>query len=409
MSEFAAAEFAAAEFAAAAAEATQAAARDFHLTRDITAAKTDFSRELHKSFVGEGIYFNENECSFVTNGYLEKKELVDKKGTKYENVNMMPEEVFRDFLRSLPEDTQRKMMEYRNENPKSPILDAKKQEIARNKTTKAPQGPMQSNFDTLNTPEPQNMTPAEKKTWTDKFIDAANWIGAAIWKGIEKLKKLVKENKDAIKFVGKLFLLKYLTETTLNSMLAGSNGCWVVDAATGEQMYQISTEKDANKCKCEDTPNSGQIYQQCEIECRNVKGSAQNYGGCLGVSCNCKDTTGVVTAQNYNVKVVKDNCYTMFAKVLSATGLMVSDFVGTVEDGFYNITDGFKNALSNSWKIAIIIAIGVFVLGIAYLIFYFNNKRRNAKLAAVQPASSSTSINVSTSPSANPPGSSSLI
>lgn len=391
------------EFAAVA-EATKAAARDFHLTRDITAAPNEFSSELHKSFVGEHIYFHENTCLFETQGVIETKELVDKNGNKYDNVSMMPEEVFRDFLRSLPEDTQKKMMEYRTENPNPPILDAKKQEIARNKTAEAPQGAMQSSFDKLNKPEPQNMTPAEKKTWVDTVIDAAKWIGAAIWKGLQKLWKFIEKNQKSVEFVGKLFLLKYLTETTLNSMLAGSNGCWVVDAATGEQMYQISTEKDANKCKCEDTPNSGQIYKQCEIECRNVKGSAQNYGGCLGVSCNCKDTTGVVTAQNYNVKVVKDNCYTMFAKVLAATGLMVSDFVGTVEDGFYNITDGFKNALSNSWKIAIIIAACAVFLGILYLIFYFNNKRRNAKLAAVQPASSSTSINVSTSP----PGSSSL-
>jgi hypothetical protein len=270
--------------------------------------------------------------------------------------------------------------------------------------SKADLGAAAPAHEALNTKPPgANATPAEIKTYWETITNAADVVGNFIVNSVNRLIQLIKDNKESVKFIGKLFLIKYLTETTLNSMLAGSNGCWVVDAVTGNQVFQINTDKDANKCKCEvdsGTTHIGSIYQACEIQCRNVSGSAQNYGGCLGTSCNCKDTTGVITPQNYTVKVVNDNCYTMFAKVLSATGLMVSDFVGGVADGFYNITDAFKSVFSKWWILAIVGGIILVIVVIVYLVMYFKSKKNNARQ---QGGPNITVVSSAPPPSAPPP------
>lgn len=392
------------EFEAAAIEAAiKGAARDFHLSRDITVAPNEFTRELHKTIVGENIYFEENKCYYVTDGRLESKELgVDSQNREYRDVNEMPQEKFEEFLRTLPQDTQIKMTEYRKNNPIT-IVEAPEQLKAREASRTANQGAMADYYADVTKPKPEGMSVAEEKTYWETFTDALNYIMNGIIKGIKKLWEFIEKNQKSVEFVAKCFLLKYLTETTLNSMLAGSNGCWVVDAVTGNQVFQINTDKDANKCKCEvdsGTTHIGSIYQACEIQCRNVSGSAQNYGGCLGTSCNCKDTTGVITPQNYTVKVVNDNCYTMFAKVLSATGLMVSDFVGGVADGFYNITDAFKSVFSKWWILAIVGGIILVIVVIVYLVMYFKSKKNNARQ---QGGPNITVVSSAPPPSAPPP------
>ena len=381
----------------------EAAAREVRLTVNLPINDIPFRDGLHKSIFGGNIVFDGKECTYKTKGKVELKELgKDASGKDYESINEMPPEKFSAFLQSLPEDTQRDMQEYRTKNP-SEIVDEVKQTKAREASRTANQGAMTDYHSKVTDPKPEGMSVAEEKTYWETFTDALNYMMNGIIKGIKKLWEFIEKNQKSVEFVAKCFLLKYLTETTLNSMLAGSNGCWVVDAVTGNQVFQINTDKDANKCKCEvdsGTTHTGSIYQACDIQCRNVSGSAQNYGGCLGTSCNCKDTTGVITPQNYTVKVVNDNCYTMFAKVLSATGLMVSDFVGGVADGFYNITDAFKSVFSKWWILAIVGGIILVIVVIVYLVMYFKSKKNNARQ---QGGPNITVVSSAPPPSAPPP------
>jgi hypothetical protein len=370
---------------------------------------TEMRMSAEKSVMGPSIDLSvEGKISFLENGNTEAIDLGINQETQenYKNISEMTPKDFNALMTKIPDNVAADINNHLKKNPTA-LADIETKQQALNKSlnvSKADLGAAAEFNDALKTPEPgPNATPAEVKTYWETITNAADVVGKFIVNSINRLLQLIKDNKESIKFIGKLFLIKYLTETTLNSMLAGSNGCWVVDAATGNQVFQINTDKDANKCKCEvdsGTTHTGSIYQQCQIQCRNVSGSAQNYGGCLGTSCNCKDTTGVITPQNYTVKVVNDNCYTMFAKVLSATGLMVSDFVGGVADGFYNITDAFKSVFSKWWILAIVGGIILVIVVIVYLVMYFKSKKNNARQ---QGGPNITVVSSAPPPSAPPP------
>lgn len=373
-----------AEFGRTAAESHLRALNELH----VLTPTPEMRISAEKSVMGPKIDVSvEGKISFSENGTKREIELGINEETKeeYKNISEMSPADFKTLMLKIPDNVAVEIGNNLKKNPTA-LVDIETKIKALKKSLNVPAeklGASAPALEALKTPEPgPNATPAEVKTYWETITNAADVVGNFIVNSVNRLIQLIKDNKESVKFIGKLFLIKYLTETTLNSMLAGSNGCWVVDAVTGNQVFQINTDKDANKCKCEvdsGTPNSGPIYQACDIQCRNVSGSAQNYGGCLGTSCNCKDTTGVITPQNYTVKVVNDNCYTMFAKVLSATGLMVSDFVGGVADGFYNITDAFKSVFSKWWILAIVGGIILVIVVIVYLVMYFKSKKNNAR------------------------------
>ena len=250
---------------------------------------------------------------------------------------------------------------------------------------------------------PADMAEADKPGWWERKFNAAKEMARIIGNSCIKFAKWLyeqaKENKKMIFDIGKIFLIKYLTEQALNSMLAASNGCWLVDAATGSQVYQINNSTDGKMCTCDGTKtaDSRPVYDQCRTHCALVPNHAQTYAGCTDMSCNCTNSvTGDLTPQNYSVKIINNNCYTMFAQVLSTTGLMISDFVGTVADGVYNIASGIGSAFKSWYYVLIAIGIVLVIVGCYYVYRAFKNK----KLAAQGNASTTV---VLASPSAAPP------
>lgn len=333
--------------------------------------------------------------------------LEDSNGKKFENISDMNDAEFKDFL------TNKVPVEFRNaiiegrESPNNPrsIVEKKQQlESMKKSLAKVGQGAVKD-LEALDREPgpPADMSEAEKPGWWERKFNAAKEMARIIGNSCIKFAKWLyeqaKENKKMIFDIGKIFLIKYLTEQALNSMLAASNGCWLVDAATGSQVYQINNSTDGKMCTCDGTKtaDSRPVYDQCRTHCALVPNHAQTYAGCTDMSCNCTNSvTGDLTPQNYSVKIINNNCYTMFAQVLSTTGLMISDFVGTVADGVYNIASGIGSAFKSWYYALIAIGIVLVIVGCYYVYRAFKNK----KLAAQGNASTTV---VLASPSAAPP------
>jgi hypothetical protein len=357
---------------------------------------------------GEKITLEPGKMVLTEGGKKTPIPLEDSNGKKFENISEMNDKEFQDFLSSVPPEFQNAIIEGRDAktNPRS-IASPEDQVKAFKKTIELPaeqHGAMKPNLELVVAEGPPvDMAEADKPGWWERKFNAAIEMARAIGRSCidlaNKLYEAAKENKKMIFDIGKIFLIKYLTEQALNSMLAASNGCWLVDAATGSQVYQINNSTDGKMCTCDGTKtaDSRPVYDQCRTHCALVPNHAQTYAGCVDMSCNCTNSvTGDLTHQNYSVKIINNNCYTMFAQVLSTTGLMISDFVGTVADGVYNIASGIGSAFS-SWYYALI-AIGVVlvIVGCYYVYRAFKNK----KLAAQGNASTTV---VLASPSAAPP------
>jgi hypothetical protein len=333
--------------------------------------------------------------------------LKDSTGKEFNDISEMTDKEFQDFLTNkVPVEFQNAMIEGR-ESPNNPrsISNQKDQlEAKRRSLARPPQGDVAvlEGLDRATKP-PADMPEAEKPGWWERKFEAskemARIIGNSCIEMAKWLYEQAKENKKMIFDIGKIFLIKYLTEQALNSMLAASNGCWLVDAATGSQVDQINNSTDGKMCTCDGTKtaDSRPVYDQCRTHCALVPNHAQTYAGCVDMSCNCTNSvTGDLTPQNYSVKIINNNCYTMFAQVLSTTGLMISDFVGTVADGVYNIASGIGSAFKSWYYALIAIGIVLVIVGCYYVYRAFKNK----KLAAQGNASTTV---VLASPSAAPP------
>lgn len=213
-------------------------------------------------------------------------------------------------------------------------------------------------------------------------------------------------------------VLGVLSFAALNQMAKSSNGCYVFDTVTGAQLEKISTGDQPCDCTYKGKPgqssadilSGGAVRAACEAHCADNDNAPTNYDsaackqnpsrsncGCfdnVSALCNCreKDPTSdnpdatKLSKQNYQIRYVKDDAFSMMAKVLAAGGATITGFTGTLEDGALSLVKAVSSA-GSGMKTIIIVAVciaGAVILAIG--IYYITQavRRNNAQGALGQ-------------------------
>ena len=217
--------------------------------------------------------------------------------------------------------------------------------------------------------------------------------------------------------LGVKVVLGVLTFDSLQKMAQSSNGCYMFDMLTGEQLAKLDVGNEECNCMYKGdgiTDNAtklsgGAVRSYCANYC-NLDGMVANYDsvecqnnpsssncGCFGSAsplCNCRmvdpndETKTVLARQNFKVQEVKDDAFSMLAKILASAGAQISGFTGALTDGALSLVEAATGAASSITTIIIVVSCvaGAILLCLGAYYIYKDARNKRLRNAAAQNA-----------------------